>query len=256
MATIFYVFFIYIFLIFNCGVSNAEALRIFIPNFFGPQPISQNVRTTIYFELSQAFRTSEFPEKGAWLLYGKRELPHQTHTAAIDEATWPSIRADLVLWGLVNDFSDGAVIQLFLTITPLIENRTSRPEIWQIKAKDANNTDYVFAKSIPSLYYEFEPFKLERSAFLNFENPNGIPLYKSRYSEEIIGYLGEVFLFWEFQDEAIFLESEGLKGWVKLHNFSKQKSEAIYFSKSVVQFFRGDWHECINGLPTQERCGA
>lgn len=248
MATRFYYFLFYFFIFIHCGISYAEPLRILIPQFSGPKPISKNVRTTIYFELSQAFGTREKLDKGAWLLYGSSELAQPTHNAAIYEATWASIRADLVLWGIVNDFSDGAVIQLFLTITRIIEERQARPEIWKIAATDSTNKQYNFSKSIPSLYYEFEPLKLDKNVILKFEDPKGIPLYKSKNSDEIIGYLGEIYWFLEFRDRAILVESNGKIGWLHLLNLSNQKNEALFFAQSVVQFFRGDWTGCINSL--------
>ena len=227
------------------NLAQAEPLRIFVPSFFGPKPISQHVRTTIYFGLSQAFRSKDMPEKGAWILYGIDELNEQSHDAAITASSWPSVRADLAVWGLVRRYDDGVVVQLFLTITPLIRERRVRPEYWTVIVPDANGKTFEIARDIPGLYYEFEPLTLKKRVVIEYEKPEGIPLYGSRYGGEIRGYLGEIIYFSEIYDDALLLQSNGVEGWVRLPKLSSQRSEAVSFVKGMVRLLRGDWRGCL-----------
>ena len=69
--------------------TEAEPLRVLVPQFIGPAPISQHVRTTIYFEVIKAFQAIDKPDKGGWILYGQEPLVEASHKAATDAASCP-----------------------------------------------------------------------------------------------------------------------------------------------------------------------
>ncbi|ODS29933.1 MAG: hypothetical protein SCARUB_04965 [Candidatus Scalindua rubra] len=220
---------------------HAEPLRLLVPFFIGPKPLSPHVRTTIYFELSKAFRSYGSTDKGAWILYGIEEMREPSHNAAIDAASWPSVHADLVIWGQVHRYDDGVAVQLFLTVTPIIKKRQVRPELWTISAPKYNGEAYRVELDIPGRFYEFEPLILTKDVVIQYEKPEGIPLYRSRQGGETIGFLGELFYFLEIHDDALRLRSDDTEGWVRTKNISKGHSEAITFAKGMVRLLRGDW---------------
>ena len=229
--------------------SFAEPLRLLVPPFEGPEPLSKHIRTTIYVELIKAFQHSSTTQKGAWILYGLDPMNQASHQAAIDAASWPSVRADLTIWGQVRDFPDGVVVQLYLTITPILLDRSIRPEKWEIHFKNNHGTrETTLEMNLPGLYYEFEPFILPNEVIYQFEYPQGIPLYSKRSGGEKIGRLEELMRFYEVYDDAILVQSGGLSGWLRSADLSKLDSEAMDFIKGAIRLMRGDWRGAENSF--------
>lgn len=223
------------------GFALAEPLRLLVPKFFGPEPLSQHVRTTIYFEMVNAFQAVDTPDKGAWILYGQEKLKQQNHNSVLAAAKWPSVRADLAIWGQVHQFDDGVVLQPYLTVTPLIKKRHIRPELWTLNIKDKEGKPFQLKLDIPGQFYQFEPLLLNAETILAFENPQGMPIYSGRKSGPTIGYLGEVIRLYKIYDDAQLIATNGVKGWLRIKPITQTKSEAINFSKGMVRLLRGDW---------------
>lgn len=218
----------------------AEPLRILVPEFIGKEPLSQHVRTSVYFELIKAFRAVDTPDKGAWILYGQQPLEKATHDAVLAAAKWPSVRADLAVWGKVHQYDDGVVVQLRLTLTPLLKKRQVRPELWLLSLNTKEGLQH-FELDIPGQFYEFEPLQLNREAIIEFQDPQGMPLYSKRNGGRQIGRLGEMIRFYEIHEDGILIATDGKKGWVRTRPLAARKSEAISFSKGMVRLLRGDW---------------
>jgi hypothetical protein len=222
------------------SLAAAEPLRLLVPYFAGPEPISQQVRTTIYFEMIQAFRSLDAPEKGGWILYGREPLAEAGHNAVVAAASWPSVRADLAVWGQVQQYAEGVAVQLYLSLTPLLKRRQVRPELWQIQL-DGRNGPYRISLGLPGQFYPFEPLILTEEAIVRFTDPRGMILYSSRRGGEPIGQLAEVMRFYEIHSDAIKISTGGKKGWVRTAPLATAQSEAIDFSKAMVRLLRGDW---------------
>lgn len=223
-------------------LSLAEQLRLLVPSFLGPKPLSQHVRTTIYFELVKAFQHSDPTDKGAWILYGIDELSAPSHDAVIDACNWPSVHADLAVWGQVYRYDDGVAVQLYLTVSPIIDTRLIRPELWIINVEKNNtNQPNKIEIGIPGRFYEFEPMVLSNDIIMNFDKPEGMPLYEKRKGGKQKGFVGKVILFKEIYDDAIHITTDALDGWVRTESFPKGKSEALSFAKGLVRLLRGDF---------------
>lgn len=226
----------------TASTASSEPLRLLVPEFFGPKPLSQHVRTTIFFEITKAFRAVDAPDKGVWILYGQDELQQPSHDAVLSAAKWPSVSADLVVWGQVHQYDDGVVVQPYLTLTSLIKKRLVRPELWTLTLKDGTGETIRLELDIPGQFYQFEPLLLTAEAIIAFENPQGVPLYSARQEGTIIGSIGKgVIWFDEIHDDALLVATNGLKGWVRIWPITQQRSEAIDFSKGMVRLLRGDW---------------
>ena len=239
---------VYLFVSAYCSSVHAEPLRLLVPSFTGPNILSQKIRTTVYLELVKSFKQVGSPEKGVWILYGNEDMQEATHDAAIKASTWPSVRADVAVWGQVLDYNNTVVIQLYFTITPIIEERKVRPEKWNINAVSQNGKSFDFQVGVPGLFYEFEPLVLSKNSIINFERPQGIPVYNQRHQGQIIGNLGEVIYFLEIHDDAIRIKSDNITGWVKTANIGKTKSEAIPFSQGIIRLMRGDYSGAISSF--------
>jgi hypothetical protein len=206
------------------------------------------VRTTIYFDLIKAFRHVDPVDYGAWILYGNTDLRKPSHDAVIEAASFPSVRADLAVWGQVYRYDDGIAVQLYLTITPIIKERESRPELWIINGTKYNGKAYRIELDIPTSFYEFEPMILPNDVVIQYEKPEGIPFYKSRKGGKPIGFLGDIIEFKEIYDDAILVVSDNKKGWVRTKSIPEGRSEAITFSKGMVRLLRGDWRGSLENF--------
>ena len=233
--------------VFSVAFVVAEPLRVLVPQFVGPEPISQHVRTTIYFEMIKAFQAVDNPDKGGWILYGQEPLVEASHKAVIDAASWPSVRADLAVWGQVQQYPEGAVVQLYLSLAPLLKERQVRPELWRVTLSGRNGP-YQVSLDLPGQFYQFEPLLLTENAIVSFNNPQGMPLYSARTGGQQIGTLAEVMRFYEIYSDAIKISTGGKKGWVRTAPIATTKSEAVDFSKGLVRLLRGDWRGARNSF--------
>ncbi len=226
--------------LFWSSLSAAEPLRILVPDFFGPEPVSQHVRTTVYLEMIKAFRSTDAPDKGGWILYGREPLEESSHRAVIAAASWPSVSADLALWGEVQEYAEGAAVQLYLSLSPVLNKRQVRPEVWQVKLKGRKGPIRI-GLDLPEPFFEFEPLLIDKEAIVRFKDPEGMVIYSSRTGGHPIGRLAEVMRFYEIHNDAIKIATAGKKGWLRIPPISTRKSEAIDFSKGMVRLLRGDW---------------
>ena len=226
--------------IFWSSSAAAEPLRILVPEFFGPEPVSQHVRTTVFLEMIKAFRSTDAPEKGGWILYDRDPLEEPSHKAVIDLASYPSVSADLALWGEVQEYAEGAAVQLYLSLSPLLQQRQVRPEFWQVKLNGRNGPVRVEI-DLPEPFFEFEPLLIDKKAIVHFKDPEGMVIYSSRTGGHPIGRLAKVMRFYEIHNDAIKIATAGRKGWLRIPPLSTRQSEAIDFSKGMVRLLRGDW---------------
>ena len=229
--------------------ASAEPLRLFVPEFSGPEPIGKYVMTTLFFEITKAFAARSPIEKGVWILYGHEPLEQETHDAAIRESSWPSVRADIVVWGSIRNYGDGIIVQSFLTITPLADERQVRPEIWSVHTTGRTDKTAKLKIGLPRRYYEFEPFRLSDDAIQKYFSPNGVPLYSSRNDGELVGFARGAFRIYTSENGGIQLEgSQGVRGWARLPELAEVDIQAITFSQSLIRYMRGDWRGAISAL--------
>jgi len=167
-------------------------------------------------------------------------LQASTHQAAIRAASWPSVRADIVVWGRASRYGDGIVVQSFLAVTPLIEQRTVHPEVWTLMAR-TNGEPVRLSIGLPRHYYEFEPFVLPASQVQAYTSPGGVPLYSSPTGGAVVGHAGGAFSFVEFTRDGVKLDADHVQGWARLPPVPGSGRHAIRFAQAMVRFLRGDW---------------
>jgi hypothetical protein len=234
------------------GAAHAEPLRILVSEFDGPGAVGKYVMTTLFFEVSRAFDAPSGAPKGVWILYGRERLSEQSHRTAIAAATWPSVRSDVVLWGRATPYSDGVVVQSFLTITPLAAQRHVRPHVWSLSVEPPETVRGAavdVSVGVPRLYYEFEPFVLPGTLVQAYTSPEGIPLFASQTGGAIVDYARGAFYYVAFASEGVLLRSSrGVEGWARLPPLPKKSSHAIAFAKGAIRVLRGDWPGAIPAL--------
>jgi hypothetical protein len=229
--------------------AHAEPLRLFVPEFVGPDKVSQRVRTTIYFEIIKALTGQGSVKKGAWIIYGQERIKEPSHSAVIEAASLPSVYADMAIWGEVSVYDDGVTVQLYLTITPILETRKQRPEQWVINTRNSNGKQLSIYLDLPGKYFEFEPIVfLSDNDIIAYEKPEGMPIYKTKDGDNPIGYAKRVVTLKEIREDAILVESDGKTGWIRIVDVADTGNEAIPFAKGVVCLLRGDWSGALESF--------
>lgn len=220
----------------------AEPLRILVPQFDGQDDVGKYVMTTLFYDLSRAFDSQSATQKGVWILYGREPLDAASHDAAVRAASWPSVRADVAMWGRATPYDDDIVVQSFLTITPLAAQRSVRPEVWTVRMTGGPEETVDLTVGLPGRYYEFEPFVLPRELVKTYTSPEGVPLYDSENGDKIVGYSSGTFRFLKYKDEGLLLSSpSGITGWARLPPLPSEGAHALVFAQGVIRFMRGDW---------------
>ena len=221
--------------------ARSEPLRILVAKFTGAGGVGDYFTTTLYFELMKGFTNQA--EKGVWIVYGREPLADGTYEAAIDRASLPSNRADIVIWGSVTAYGDGQVVQSFLGVTPIIDERKVRPEIWQIEKKVNNGLAVAIEIGLPKQFYDFEPFSVPNALIQKYRSLKGVPLYSLPSGGSVIGHVDGAFTFSSDNREnsiKVSLDS-GASGWVHLTDLYREKIQASEFSQGLLRYLRGDW---------------
>ncbi|HEV7321966.1 MAG TPA: hypothetical protein VGO04_25460 [Ensifer sp.] len=218
----------------------AEPLRVFVSQFTGPGGVGQSMMTTLYFELLKSFDRQG--EKGVWVLYGKVPLENGTYRAAIARASLPSARADVVVWGNVTPYGQDLVVQSYLAVTPIADERSVRPELWRVERETARGRLAV-ELGLPSRFYDFEPFRVPANLVQKYDSPAGVPIYSEAQGGKRLGHITDAFTFSVVQENAIRVRAlDGkLAGWIHLTDLYRSDLQANEFCQSLLRYMRGDW---------------
>jgi len=221
---------------------SAEPLRILVPKFSGEREVTTAVSMTVYFEMLKAFGSPSGAERGAWILYGQDESNISSHKDAVDAASWPSVRADIVVWGHATRYGDGVVIDPRVTRTPVSRQRKEQPEVLQaIFETPAGEYDLSLANS--AAFFDLEPFVLSNAFIEQSENySKGIPIYPSLDSDKPGEYTSNVVYFLEVSETAALVRYDGAKeGWIKFPALPREDLSMAYFGQGLIHILRGDW---------------
>ena len=231
--------------------ARSEPLRIFVSEFSGQGLLGQYVMTTLFLDLSESFKSLGSPEKGVWILYGREPLRTDTHEEALLAATIPSIRADLAVWGKASSYGNGVVIQSYVSVTPLAAQREVRPEEWTLSG-NIDGHPISLEIGLPHLFYDFEPFSLPNEVVEKYASPAGLPLYKERVGNDIVGYAKGAFSFDEIEADSIRIRTDaGVVGWLHFTGLGQEHVQANDFTRALIRYMRGDWRgaaEAFEGL--------
>jgi hypothetical protein len=221
---------------------SAEPLRILVPKFTGEQEVTEAVSMTVYFEMLKAFSSSSGAERGAWILYGQDEFDDPSHKGAVNSASWPSVRADIVVWGNATRFGDGIIIDPRITRTPISRQRKEQPEVLRADFKTPTG-EYDLSLANSAAFFDLEPFVLPNTFIEESDNySKGIPIYKSADSSKPGEFTSNVVYFLEVTDKAALVRYDGTKeGWIKFPRLPREDLSMVYFGQGLIHILRGDW---------------
>lgn len=233
-------------------------ISIYVPPFEGPVGLSRSVNTILRLQIWQTLRKSARQE-GAKLSFGAGavkwgpdHLPELSYRSAETVAQHVRILAQIVLWGTVEEYGGGAVVQAFLTlpIYPKLNDRyykdfrTERNEVWVIRIP-ADDKIVTFGLDVPRRRVPFEPVVLRPQVIEQYATLDSIVMYDRSNPSKEIGVLSGIIDGVEQLGDKALVTSKGVTGIVFLPELAEHRSEIVEFASGLMRIFRGDWQGAI-----------
>lgn len=229
-------------------------ISVAVVRFEGPGELSAGVTTILQLQIWQTLRAQAPENSGAGALgagtvkTGEARLPRLSHATAEAFGRHARVLSQLVLWGTVQPYGNGAVVQAFLS-APLYgrlnerfyaDFRTEQLEVWTVHLL-VDGELVAFIQDMPRRRLSFEPIVLSAEAIDWYSRPDAWTLYDVNDPDRPIGKAGERISGIEQRPGGALVKSGGLVGVLRLPALSKQRSEVVDFVSALVRIFRGDW---------------
>ncbi len=219
-----------------------QEVGLLVAPFEGPGNLGARTATVLNLQVWQTLRAAPHPNPhglnfGSGTVYFMPEgsMPVRSHIEAERAADG---QAQAVLWGRAQPYGDGVVVQAYLSVPRATSpGHPGGTAIWKIALPDGQS----ISVDIPAWRYEFAPIVLRTEAVLQLNTPEGLKLYRSPQSSEVLGSVGSRFRALEQSPNGAKVESAGITGWVRLPQLSRNRSEVVDFTGALVRIFRKDW---------------
>lgn len=232
----------------------ADEISVFVPAFHGPRGLSASVTTILGLQIWQTLRRAGTGEDSGGD-FGKGVLKTSavnantlTYAAAEKMARDVHVLSQAVLWGTVQPYGDGAIVQSFLSIPKYgrlnksyyADFRTEHKEIWVVKVPTASH-ELTFSVDLPRRRLGFEPIVIRPQVIAHYSAVGAIGLYDPNNPHRRLGSIGTAFRAIEQRGNSALVTSNGVTGIAKLPLLSTHRSEIVDFVGGLVRVFRGDW---------------
>ncbi len=144
----------------------------------------------------------------------------------------------IVLWGRAWQYGPGNVVEAFLSIRNDTNPVGLGSGLWRVAMPDGTTVSV----GVPRRQIDFRPIVLRSDLLAELKDPGGLKLYANPTGDTILGTTGEYFrALQQGPDSAEVILPNHTKGWVRLPNLSRERSEVVQFSGALVRIFRQDW---------------
>jgi hypothetical protein len=240
--------------------SASDEVSIFVPRLQGPPGLSSSVTTALVLQLWQTLRRADPASPGVTFGAGAVKSfavkqPPRNHRAAEAMARDAGVLAQMALWGEVQPYGDGAVVQAFLSLPeypPLNDRyyadfRKKHEEHWLARVP-VDDGEVAFRVDLPRRQFAFEPIVVPRQVIERYSSIGAIALYDPKDPARKIGSVGSTFVALEQRGESALVRSGNITGIVRLPEISKHRSEIVDFVGGLARVYRGDWSGAIGSL--------
>jgi hypothetical protein len=225
-----------------------------VPPFDGPEGLSRSVNTILRLQIWQTLRKSAGEDVATasfgtgTVKWGPHHLPELSYSSAEAVAHHGRILSQLVLWGTVQEYGDGAVVQAFLSMpwyAKLTDRyyedfRIQRNEIWVVRIP-LDEKFVNFSLDVPRRRFAFEPVVLKKEVIAHYSALNAIVMHDPSNPDRQIGTVGDIIDGVEQLGDKALVTSRGVTGIVFLPELSKHRSEIVDFASGLIRIFRSDW---------------
>lgn len=199
-------------------------------------------------------RNGEITSSKGLMLWTGSNTKITSHIGA-EEAVRQNL-AQMMFWGSVFPYGNGAIIQPYLSIPRYHDFREDNNEIWSITFE--NITIQV---DMPRRRYDFAPIQIETNVLERFSTPFTLELCDTRNTNTIckLVKLNNGFRALEHHQDCSLiatLRTADKLGWMCGGLPSRNVSEAINFVSGIARIIRADWHgavESFNGVLNQKQ---
>jgi hypothetical protein len=222
-----------------------DQITIYTPSFEGPPALASSVSTVLNLQIWQTLRRKPARNPGE-LSFGKAvliwggALGEYSHKTAESRAEEISLLAQMVFWGKVYEFGEGAIAQTHLSIPEYKDFRTEHPERWVARVRKAEGW-IEFSADIPQRRYSFEPMALTREVISRYSHPGALLMYSGLDGGKVVGTVGDEFTALEQHANGAKVRSGNVTGWVRLPRLSAERTGVVDFVGGIIRVFRGDW---------------
>jgi hypothetical protein len=144
----------------------------------------------------------------------------------------------IVLWGRAWRYGGGNVVEAFLSIRSDAKPAVFKSDLWNVSMPDGT----AVGVGVPRRQVDFRPIVLRPDLLAELKDPSGLKLYASPSGDVILSPVGDYFrALQQGPDSAQVILPDGTKGWVRLPNLSRERSEVVHFAGALVRVFRQDW---------------
>jgi hypothetical protein len=214
--------------------------RILVPTFDGPSHLAANVSTVLALHLWITLRQHPTPNPYK-LDFGNGEVAWSTSALAEPSTEFAlaaarGTRSQMVLWGFVQEYGPGAIVQSFLTISEDAQSSLR----WSIARGNVR-----VELGLPSGHYEFSPLILPEMTLQKYSRPNQMRICASKQITCNGPYLSKTaFRASRQEGEFAFVhQDKKVEGWVFLPDLSSARGEVQDFTGGMIAFFRNDFEQ-------------
>jgi len=144
----------------------------------------------------------------------------------------------IILWGRAWRYGGGNVVEAFLSIRSDVKPSAFTSDLWKVSMPDGT----AVGVGVPRRQIDFRPIVLRPDLLAKLRDPGGLTLYASPAGDTVLGTAGDYFrALQQGPDSAQVVLPNGTKGWVRLPNLSRERSEVVHFAGALVRVFRQDW---------------
>jgi hypothetical protein len=235
--------------------TNDDLVTLYMPAFYGPGAIGQNVTTILNLQIWRTLRKAPTPnlkklDFGRGLVvWDTQTLREPSFLSAEDSARHgvqlgdgSRVYPQLVLWGKARQFGDGVVVESFLSIPQAYAPSPWVQDQWEIVLPYGESTITVDA-DLPRRRYEFSAIALDDDVVKAYTTPRTLKIYESKSKMREIGVVGDKFEAQRHEGEWVLLTSDAHTGWVHLPGLSR--NEVVDFVSGVIRIFRSDWDGAV-----------
>ena len=167
----------------------AVEISVLIPSLSGRKGLSESVTTIMGLQVWQTLRRTDGgkgPEHdfGRGTVKDALALPSLTHRTAEDVAHHASFLSQMVLWGTVQDYGGGAIVEAYLSLpvyarlndSYFADFRRERKEEWVVRAR-AGARQVEFRRDVPRRRIAFEPIVIAPAVVRNYSSYDALQLY-------------------------------------------------------------------------------
>jgi molybdopterin synthase catalytic subunit len=205
---------------------------LFVVPFDGPEALAKNVTRIVGLQVWQAI--DKLPRSSAEalasgrvsLVWGTDPLPRHSYSAAEEAARHSlgqrDVLVELVLWGKVYEYGEGAIVQVYLSIPDYKGFGEKRGAFWPDRFPQPHPDDHVKSEAlsadIPQRRYSFDPIILAREVAARYSSPDALERHATEDSDAV--------------DRT---------GGIHFPEAFLTRGEAAIFVSALVQIFRSNW---------------